>query len=179
MSRNFWINAHLLTAAFLTPLIVLMAISGGLYLIGIKGDLQQSDVTLPPSISLDLKSPSLESDVREILATVDTGYAFEYLKVKGNTLYTRPTSRPHYEIVVSAGELSLKRNEPSLQKSLVELHKGHGPTAYKTLQKAMAAGLVFILLSGMWLGFSSRILRGKTLTMVILGCAATAVLALM
>ena len=179
MTRNFWIKAHLLAAAFFTPLILLMAISGGLYLVGVKGELHQSAIALPENASIDLKSPSLEDDVRKILTAVDSNYMFEYLKIKGSTIYTRPTSKPHYELKVSSSETTLTRNEPSLQKSLVELHKGHGPTAYKTLQKAMAAGLVFILLSGMWLGLSSRLLRVKTLTMVILGGLATAALALL
>ena len=176
MTRNFFIQAHLLVAAFFTPVILLMAVSGGLYLLGVKGNTSQSIVTAPAGASIDLKSEVLENDVRTLLGEVAPGYSFEYLKVKGDTLYTRPTSTLHYELKVSGSDLSIYRNEPSLQKSLVELHKGHGPTRYKSLQKIMAGGLIFVLLSGMWLGLSSRVLRGKTLSMLVIGAVMAAAL---
>ena len=53
-------------------------------------------------------------------------------------------------------------NEPSLQKRMIELHMGHGPTAYKTYQKVFAAGMLFIILTGLWLGLSSARLRVST-----------------
>ncbi len=55
-------------------------------------------------------------------------------------------------------------NEPSLQKRMIELHMGHGPwpTAYKSYQKAFAAGMLFIILTGLWLGLSSVRLRFST-----------------
>ena len=56
-----------------------------------------------------------------------------------------------------------------LVKQLVELHKGHGPGLFKTLQKIMAVGLVIILLSGFWLGVSSEALRAPTLITTIAG----------
>ena len=39
---------------------------------------------------------------------------------------------------------------------------GHGPVAYKTYQKIFAAGMLFIILSGLWAGLSSTKLRGPT-----------------
>ena len=48
-------------------------------------------------------------------------------------------------------------NEPSLQKRMIELHMGHGPTAYKSYQKAFAAGMLFIILTVLWLGLSVRL----------------------
>ena len=92
-------------------------------------------------------------------------------------LYTRPTSREHYEIVVSGEGLNINKNSPSLQKSLVELHKGHGPRLFKTAQKFMAGGLLLVLLTGAWLGLSSRILRTRTSIMIGIGTIATIVLA--
>jgi hypothetical protein len=49
---------------------------------------------------------------------------------------------------------------------MIELHKGHGPTLYKDFQKAMAVALVFVLLSGAWLGVSSKGLRIKAATTI-------------
>ena len=55
--------------------------------------------------------------------------------------------------------MQVTRNEPDLQKRLIELHKGHGPTAFKTLQKVMAAGLLVVVSTGFWLGLSAVGLR--------------------
>ena len=56
----------------------------------------------------------------------------------------------------------LTRHEPNLQKVLVELYKGHGPQLFKTFQKVMAVALMFVLLTGLWLGISSKGLRTQT-----------------
>jgi hypothetical protein len=58
--------------------------------------------------------------------------------------------------------VAVTRHEPDIQKVLVELHKGHGPQLFKTFQKFMALGLMFVLLTGLWLGLSSRGLRMQT-----------------
>ena len=179
MSRNFFIQAHLLVAALFTPVILLMAISGGLYLLGIKGNVDQTELTAPPGATINLESAALQEDVSQLIAQIDPDYAFEYLKIKGNTLFTRPTSKTHYELKLAGSDISIFRNQPSLQNALVELHKGHGPRAYKTLQKVMAGGLIFVLLTGMWLGLSSRILRVKTLSMLAIGVVIAATLALL
>lgn len=177
MSRNVFIQTHLLIAALFTPMILLVVVSGGLYLLGVKGEIVQTSVTAPASTVLNVSSDSLESDVRNLLANLDPAYTFEYLKVKGNTIYTRPTSRDHYEIIAGGDKLSINKNAPSLQKSLVELHKGHGPRAFKTAQKFMAGGLLIMLLTGVWLGLSSRILRMRTVIVMSIGTIATFALA--
>ena len=41
-------------------------------------------------------------------------------------------------------------NEPSLQKRRTELRMGLGPTAYKAYQQVLAAGMLFIILTGLW-----------------------------
>ncbi|MGR8947085.1 MAG: hypothetical protein ACU84Q_03500 [Gammaproteobacteria bacterium] len=179
MSRYFFIQAHLLLAAFFAPIILLMAVSGGLYLIGVKGSVSQTEISAPAGANVDLSSETIEEQVRALIENLNPGFSFEYLKVKDGTLYTRPTSKAHYEIKVAESGLQIFYNEPSVQKALVELHKGHGPTSYKTFQKAMAAGLIFVLLSGVWLGLSSRALRLNTMAMLVLGSAAAGALALL
>jgi hypothetical protein len=77
-------------------------------------------------------------------------------------LITRPTTRPFYTLDIRGDEITVRYNEPSLQKRMIELHMGHGPTAYKRYQQVFAAGLLFIMLSGLWLGLSSARLRVST-----------------
>lgn len=152
---------HLCTAAFLAPVVLLMAVSGGLYLLGIKGKVTETPVDLAPGASLDLAAADLEDAIRQLLADAGIEHRFEYLKRDNGTLTTRPTSRVHYVVHADEDGVRATRNEPDLQKRLIELHKGHGPTAFKTLQKVVAAGLLLVVGTGFWLGLSAAGLRAR------------------
>ena len=162
MARALLIKLHLYCSAFFAAAIVLVAVSGGLYLIGIKGTIEQMPVgTLATGQQL-LLDPS-EAKVQAALASLGVSdFEFEYVKQKGSQLITRPTTRPFYTLDISGEEAVVQYNEPSLQKRMIELHMGHGPTAYKTYQQVFAAGMLFIILTGLWLGLSSARLRSST-----------------
>ena len=153
--REHWINMHLWVAAFFTPVLLIVAISGGLYLVGIKGATVDTAVTLPADAKLDPKSSNLEADVDALLRQAGIEHSFEYIKKSGSTLTTRPTSRTYYVFRVTDGGVQATRAVPDLQKRLIELHKGHGPLAFKWLQRITAIGLIFAMLAGLWLAFSS------------------------
>jgi hypothetical protein len=70
-------------------------------------------------------------------------------------------------------------NEPSIQSKLIELHKGHGPEIFKTFQKVIAVGLMFVVLSGFWLGVSALGLRRNTLIVTGSGALIFSLLALL
>ena len=59
--RQHGINLHLWVAAFFTPILLLIAISGGLYLVGVKGTTVDTAVELPADATLDPKSADLKS----------------------------------------------------------------------------------------------------------------------
>ena len=162
MARALLIKLHLYCSAFFAAAIILVAVSGGLYLIGIKGTIEQTPVgTLTTGQQLS-QDPS-EANVQAALASLGVSdFEFEYVKQKGSQLITRPTTRPFYTLDISGDEVVVQYNEPSLQKRMIELHMGHGPTAYKTYQQVFAAGMLFIILSGLWLGLSSARLRLST-----------------
>ena len=162
MARALLIKLHLYCSAFFAAAIVLVAVSGGLYLIGIKGTIEQTPVgTLATGQQL-LLEPS-EAQVQAALASLGVSdFEFEYVKQKGSQLITRPTTRPFYTLDISGEEAVVRYNEPSLQKRMIELHMGHGPTAYKAYQQVFAAGMLFIILTGLWLGLSSARLRFST-----------------
>ena len=162
MTRALLIKLHLYCSAFFSAAIVLVALSGGLYLIGIKGTIDQTRIGLAGSGEQLLAEPSIEA-VHAVLTEVGvTDFEFDYVKQKGSQLITRPTTRPFYTLDVSGNDVVVQYNEPSLQKKMIELHMGHGPVAYKTYQKIFAAGMLFIILSGLWAGLSSTKLRGPT-----------------
>ena len=154
-----------------------MAISGGLYLAGVKGNVVQQTIYNSSETMIDSTSASLKADVAALLISAGVeSYSFEYIKVKGATLYTRPTSSDHYLIKLNAGGVEVIHARPSLQSRMIELHKGHGPTAFKTFQKAFAIGLIFIILSGLWLGISAPRLRRTTLLTAATGAVIFALL---
>ena len=175
--RNFWISLHLYTAAFFAPALLFVAISGGLYLVGVKGTVTSTSVAVPSGVGMNPASASLETDVRALLRAIGVTHDFEYVKKSGNTLYTRPTSRTHYEISVAADAVTVKHNVPDLQKRLIELHKGHGPLWFKDFQKVLAVGVLFIVLSGLWLGLSSAGLRTRTIATGVIGLTVCLILA--
>ena len=159
MARALLIKLHLYCSAFFAP-----DLGGGvrgLYLIGIKGTIEQTPVgTLTTGQQLS-QDPSEQTCRRHWLSWC-RDFEFEYVKQEGSQLITRPTTRPFYTLDISGDEAMVQYNEPSLQKRMIELHMGHGPTAYKTYQKVFAAGMLFIILTGLWLGLSSARLRVST-----------------
>ncbi|MCW8877439.1 MAG: hypothetical protein OQK51_10305, partial [Kangiellaceae bacterium] len=94
----------------------------------------------------------------------------------GNNFFTRPTNREYYVIrVKNRGKeqgIEITHQKPDFIKSMVELHKGHGPTIFKTFQKVVAVGLLFILISGLWLGLTAPRLRKITMGLASGGLAA-------
>ena len=167
--RGKLIKLHLYVAAFFLPMLIAMAVSGGLYLTGNKGSTARTEVEITAPQVLLISSETLETDVRDFLKANQIDHDFEYVKVSGSTLTTRPTSRTYYEIKTSVKADQLSQVEPDWIKVLVELHKGHGPLWYKDLQKLMALGLLFVLISGVWLGVSSPTLRTPTLLSTFAG----------
>ncbi len=160
--RQLWINLHLCVAAFITPVLLIIAISGGLYLIGIKGKTVKTNIPMPANSNLNLKSGDLKGDVDKLLRGAGIDHSFEYIKRSGSTLTTRPTSRTYYVLNVTEKGVKASRVLPDMQKRLIELHKGHGPLAFKQFQRITALGLIFAMFAGLWLGLSDTDLRRQT-----------------
>ncbi len=169
--RSFWIKIHLYLASFFLPLLLLMAVSGGAYLQGFKGTVESAPIPVLNPVPLDTTASDLKQEVDGFLQANGIVHNFEYVKVSGKTLITRPTSRDYYEIDTRSDVPTVTLQQPDLLKRIVELHKGHGPGLFKNLQKVMALGLIVILLSGFWLGFTSAALRTPTMITTLAGLA--------
>ena len=177
MDRKLLITIHMYLAAFFAPAVLLVAISGGLYMAGVKGKVEQEAIYSSSNATIDSKSASLHADVTALLADAGVeSYSYEYVKVSGTDLYTRPTSSDHYIIKSNEDGVEVIHARPSLQSRMIELHKGHGPSAFKTFQKVFAVGLMFIILSGLWLGISAARLRRSTLLTAAAGAIVFALL---
>ena len=112
MTRALLIKLHLYCSAFFSAAIVLVALSGGLYLIGIKGTIDQTRIGLAGSGEQLLAEPSIEA-VQAVLTEVGvTDFEFDYVKQKGSQLITRPTTRPFYTLDVSGNDVSFSTTNP-------------------------------------------------------------------
>jgi len=177
--RQNLVLLHLFFAAFMAPAFLLVAVSGGLYLIGNKGKVATTAVNLPAGTTLDFKSQSLEADVRSLFERAGIDEDFEYIKNRGDHIQTRPTSQKYIEIRQNSDGLKATHNVPNFQKSMIELHKGHGPKLFKTYQKLVALALIGVVLGGFFVGLLAKAYRRKTLVASGLGLIVFLILALM
>jgi hypothetical protein len=163
MSRKWLINLHLYTAAFFSPVLIIIAISGGLYLLGSKGSVENEVVYNGAASEINVNAEDMKLEIANLLTKLNQDADFEYVKGSNDYFFTRPTSKPYYVLSVEQEKLTVSKQTPDLIKTIVELHKGHGPLAFKTFQKIMALGLLFMVISGLWLGLTSKQLRNKTM----------------
>ncbi len=113
MSRGLFITIHMYLSAFFAPVIFLVAISGGLYLVGVKGSVQTQEIYSSGDYFFDAKAEDLRGEVDALLAEAGVGeFSYEYVKVKGDTLYARPTSTDHY-VIKLGDKTSVSHAEPS------------------------------------------------------------------
>lgn len=175
--RRYLMLFHLYVAAFVAPALILIALSGGLYLVGIKGETTRTVQDLPIGATLDFDSDTLKEDITELLRTQGVDHKFETVRSRPDGAVTRPTSRVSYAFRQTDGVLTASRVEPDLQKTMIELHKGHGPALFALYQKLVAISLMLIVLSDVWMGLTSKPLRNKTAIATGLGFAVFTLLA--
>ncbi len=170
MQRSTLIKLHLYVAAFLVPFIFIMAITGVMELLDIKAETYKEKIFSTSKDTLNFNSVTIKQDVAKLLAKIGGNPDFDHLKIKKKSLYTRPTYDIYYSFKIEGDNLNIYQYTPDLQKKLMAFHKGNGPPLYKLYQKLFAFGLIFVLLSGLWLGLTSDALRGKTLLVFFTGC---------
>ena len=179
-TRKTLINLHLLFAGFLAPAFLLVAISGGLYLIGNKGSSASEAIVLPAGSALDFKSTTIDADVRALLASAGIEHKFGYVKSRGaSKIHLRPTNRTYLEFNQTEDGLRAKRVSPDFQGAMMELHKGHGPKLFKLYQKLAALGLIGVVFGGVLVGLLARVYRRKTLGALAAGSILFLILALL
>ncbi|MEP3655522.1 MAG: hypothetical protein ABJO36_11565 [Litorimonas sp.] len=167
--RRFLILVHLYLASILAPIFILVAITGGNYLLNNKGETETTPIILPAGAVLDFKSPSLEEDIRQILSKTDTDIKFEYIRSRGNSAMTRPTSRPYVQFDQTPEGLKASLKIPNLQYKLMELHKGHGPTLFKKYQILAAFSLFLVVFGGLVVGVLAKNYRRPTILALVAG----------
>lgn len=178
MSRKLLINIHLYLAAFFTPFIVIVSISGGLDAAGIGMETKETLVRTLKGTQLNFDSEDIKAEVQAILVKTGIDHRFEQVRVRGDSASTRPTSRTHYSLKNNRGSLEITERNPSILRVFMELHKGHGPKLFKWFEISFGVALFFIAVSGLWLGLDNRGLRKRTVVITGLGLAVFLALAL-
>lgn len=167
--RKYLVLAHLWLAGLMAPAFALHAISGGLYLMDIKGDAATERVSLPAGAELDFKSQTLDADIRALLEKANLNHDFEYIRNRGTVIQLRPTSKTYLEFKQSQQGLTATRVKPDAVRSIMELHKGHGPKLFKSYQKLVAVLLLGVVLGGILVGLLARAYRRQTIVAVVMG----------
>jgi len=170
MNNKLLLNIHLYLASILTPILLLISLSGGLYLFGYKGTTESTEVYRGDG-SINIKAEDLDAEVTSALGKLNISTDFDYIKVAGSQLITRPTSTTYYVLDNAGDQLVVTKHEPDFIKSMVELHKGHGPTIFKTLQKVTAIALIIVILVGLLMALNKPRRRKGTSISVALGLA--------
>ncbi len=163
MNRKQIINIHLILATFFAPLLLIIGISGGLYLVGIKGEIKQQIIYQDSNQEFDFASKDRLQQIQHFLKKQKINYDFEYAVNDWNYAKTRPTSKEYYVFKLDNELLTVTKHSPNFIASLVELHKGHGPKLFRILQILLAIALFFILLSGISLALLSANYKNRTI----------------
>jgi len=179
MNRKLIITIHLALAAFFTPILLIIGISGGLYLIGEKGEMTSETLYKGEMGSFTFKTDDKAAQVSQFLKSHGIEQDFEYIKGNGRFMVTRPTSKTHLVFEQEKGQLVVTKKVPNFVTTMIEIHKGHGPLLLKLFQKILAVGLLLTLLTGVYLGLTSPMLRLKTVAISGAGLVSFLLLALL
>ena len=82
--------AHLAIASLLFPMVVLVSISGGLFLAGIEGSYRIEAIAPPHDAAIDITSPELEEDVKTLLGNSDIEHSFKSLRIEQTAVVPVP-----------------------------------------------------------------------------------------
>ena len=176
-TRNLLILAHLYVAAFLAPSFLLVGATGALYLLEADKPVVETPIELPQNITFDADSPTFEADVASALRESGVDLDFEYIRNRGESFTTRPTSRDFAQFDKTEDGWTATLNDPGMLYSLTELHKGHGPTAFRYWQMLAGISLFLVVIGGLLVGLLSKAYRGKTIVAALIGSGFFGVLA--
>lgn len=174
MNRMQLMKIHALLAAFILPVAVMFAITGSLYTWGIKGsytddtyevDLNeplQSDVaTLTKLAESELKALNISAPEGEPkLKTFGSHFRLEWTGTSKD-LILEPTVRNQ------TAQLTIKHT--SWYRSLVQLHKAKGGSAFKIYAVIFAVALGLLLISGFVMALQTPKLKAATLVSSLIG----------
>lgn len=163
MNKSLLVKIHLFLSAFFAPFLLLMAFTGTSYLFSYKGSVENE---LVKNIQIQYLTDEI---VKNTLFSIDPSYSFEYTKGSNDKMITRPTTRESYEFIKKDNGYDVYRVSPNFLKRIIEVHKGHGPSLLKWLQKLLGICLILILTTGIMISFKSKKHKTMSLGFMTLG----------
>lgn len=167
--RKILVLLHLFAAGFMAPAFILVAVTGGMHMVGGVESETKTPISLPAGTVIDLKSSTAEADIRALLKSANVDHKFEYLKNRGSSAQTRPTSRPYISFKQKNGAWTAEKVTPNFMKAAMEIHKGHGPKLLRSYHKLVALMLIGVVLGGIMVGILAKAYRRKTIGSLIIG----------
>lgn len=161
MKRSLFIKIHLYFSGVTLFFLSMMALSGSLHLLA---DNETEEVSLVKSLEVatEISQEDLTAIFEKEIKDVNSDYTYDYIKGSSTSLISRPTTRTYYSIKLTNGVAKIEKHNPSLRKSLMELHKGHGPRSSRLFIGIFGLTVLCAVLSGLWLGLSSPAFRKIT-----------------
>lgn len=168
IKRITFVKIHLYFSGVALVFMALMSISGSLHLfLGNESD--SVEVVKSFASKKDYTKQELSTLFTSQIAQIDPAFRYDYIKGSESSLTTRPTSRKFYTIKLKDGLVELQRHSPGLRKSLMELHKGHAAKASRPVLGVLGFLCLGAVLSGLWLGLSSKAFQKTTIITMFSG----------
>lgn len=150
MKRIRLIQFHLGLAAFFTPFMLLMPLSGVLHLADV-GESQSKTAAFTITDVLPEDKAAHEEFFLEQFKKQSLDFSFEYIRYGGKDFTFRPSSRVHYMASQTDAGLEVYKLVPNLGRRIMEIHKGHGPQFMRWVQGGFGVAMILVTLSGIWL----------------------------
>jgi len=170
LNRRLFVTAHLVLATFFLPFLLIMPLTGALYIWGYSGDAVKTDAFVITD-ALPENCDDHPAFFRAQFAKQNLDFTFEKIKGNGKEFTFRPSTRVHYAAAVTPEGIKVQKIEPTLLKRLIEVHKGHGPQYLRWLESAFGICLLLVAISGIWLAATSRAYRMPLVISAALGTA--------
>lgn len=163
MNKSILVKIHLSLSALFAPFLLLIAFTGTSYLLSYKGSVETKLVT-------EIQTQNITAEIiKNTLSSIDPSYTFEYTKGSSDKMITRPTTRVSYEFIKKDTGYEVYKVSPNFLKRIVEVHKGHGPSLLKWLQKILGICLILILITGVMISFKSKKHKRMSLGFMTIG----------
>jgi hypothetical protein len=165
---------HALLAAFILPVAVMFIVTGSLYTWGIKGSYTDEVYEIPLDKAMGADQAELADLARSELDKLGLGHPEGKPKIKtlGSDFqleWTGSSKDLTLEPTDNALVAKLTIKNTSWYRTLVQLHKAKGGTAFKVYAVVFATSIALLLLSGFMMAWQTPRLKRATLMTSLVG----------
>lgn len=174
MNRMLLMKAHSLLAAFMLPAAVMFTVTGALYTWGAKGQYSSEVHEIQLSAPLQPELPNLKELAQIELQKLSENYPEGQPKLKtyGEHFLLEWTGSSKDVILEPTEDPLIAKftvKDTSWYRTLVQLHKAKGGSAFKVYAVLFALAILALLASGFIMAFKTPQLRRLSLLTLLLG----------